>query len=437
MDSEFITSPIIQTTPGSTRIFSNQTSNQTYDDDNESIDNRRNCCFIKNCGIPRKRVFLLFLGLLYFVSVEHTQHYLHFPLIIAATSFIIFYNFPLLVYFSNTKPLYYEDLFIDTTRLPIINLDNQLRKHFEYTFELTLVTTNSILLGALSDYWIYKTEEKHALIEIIGITGGILKIFQFVNNVIGSLLLYLISLKIEKTVKREKQKTCNNSLISNNNILKNKKIKNKKIKKRNSKKNKTTEMTNMSHIQNTKHLFSPNEDNLPIINENGIENYNFTHYDSDHYDEYDSNNIIVERFQLPKNVIERSKQFKQKYEQERKIQNDKQKKEQKMEDIHKTGTIVRIKEEKNIKRNMYLTDTNNFKRVGKNRIDSPHPLRNLDKQIIDNESKKKIEKNLNRIEKDEKDEKNEKNEKDEKDEKDDDCVIIDIPSPISDTEIHK
>ena len=85
-------------------------------------------------------------------------------------------------------------------------MDKKIRKKFENTFEITLVTTNALLLGALSDYWIYRTEEKHAMIEVIGITGGILKIFQFINNIIGSLILYILSIRIDHTIKKIKKK---------------------------------------------------------------------------------------------------------------------------------------------------------------------------------------------------------------------------------------
>ena len=215
MSSLAVNSPIIMISPGSTRIFRNNiTNNQIINNSgncnriksnnpNNYVKNKKRCCNLCYiCKIPTRRFFLPLLSLLYFVSIENTQHYIFFPLIITATSFIVFYNFPFLVYFSNTKPLYYEDLFIDTSSIPLLDLDNKIRKRFENTFEITLVTTNALLLGALSDYWIYRTEEKHAMIEIIGITGGILKIFQFINNVIGSLILYFLSIKISKTVKK-------------------------------------------------------------------------------------------------------------------------------------------------------------------------------------------------------------------------------------------
>ena len=63
-------------------------------------------------------------------------------------------------------------------------------------------------MAALADYWLYKSnyENRYGLddrsendyYEIIGVTGGILKIFQFLNNTIGSLMLNFIQVQLKK-----------------------------------------------------------------------------------------------------------------------------------------------------------------------------------------------------------------------------------------------
>ena len=209
MSSEMITSPIIQTTPGSTRIFRN---NNFHEDNTYSIETTSSrkiketaAIFVALVAVSEMQNPLLedfssiFRITLFCLSRKYSTLCI-FPInYYCSNLFYYILQLSILVYFSNTKPLYYEDLFIDTDSLPLLKLDDKIRKKFENTFEITLVTTNALLLGALSDYWIYRTEEKHAMIEVIGITGGILKIFQFnVNNVIGSFILYIISLKIRK-----------------------------------------------------------------------------------------------------------------------------------------------------------------------------------------------------------------------------------------------
>ena len=44
-------------------------------------------------------------------------------LIIFIDAVIIYYNFPLLVTYNSTKPLYYEDLFIDRHKIPSLAID--------------------------------------------------------------------------------------------------------------------------------------------------------------------------------------------------------------------------------------------------------------------------------------------------------------------------
>ena len=410
MSSETITSPIIINTPGSTRIFRNDT-NERLSKTTQSKTNKHDTMLTENkiiqkksscCKIPTKRFFLPLLSLLYFVSIENTQHYVFFPLIISATAFIVFYNFPFLVYFSNTKPLYYEDLFIDTSSLPLVNLDNKIRKKFENTFEITLVTTNALLLGALSDYWIYRTEEKHAMIEVIGITGGILKIFQFINNVIGSIILYILSVKIERTVKK------NNKLMGTH----------KKHRKRSrSYGRKFSKNIEMITIDDARHIInSPGNEHtrLPIINEDSVVN---------RYEAFDNHqNFVVERIQLPDNIIKRTRRFK-KINEMNKIEKMKQ---YDRKEIERKEKLIRIKQEKFINRNILLTKNTEFRRVGTEGKDSPHPLKHLP-QYVRNQSEKKIEKNFNRINKDHQKSSDHSN--------DSDCVIVDIPSPTSDTEI--
>ena len=48
----------------------------------------------------------------------------------------------------------------------------------------------------MSDYWLYKTSNENSVLQIIGITGGIIKIFQIVNNTVGRILLKVIKKEI-------------------------------------------------------------------------------------------------------------------------------------------------------------------------------------------------------------------------------------------------
>ena len=55
-------------------------------------------------------------------------------------------------------------------------------------------------MGFLADYWLYKTTELISLFEILGVTGGILKLFQFINNIIGKILIKIIKYVLKSEV---------------------------------------------------------------------------------------------------------------------------------------------------------------------------------------------------------------------------------------------
>lgn len=169
-----------------------------------------NCCLDCKCKcsrkccskIPVKRYFLPIFGLISMAFFEQFRDFVYFPLIISGAFFVIFWNFPILVYVTASKPLYYEDLFIDEKRLPNYDVDPIIKNKFQNILVWILIITNSILVGVLSDYWLYKTQNEKNYLEIIGVTGGIIKIFQVINNSIGRCMIKML----KSCIKRENKK---------------------------------------------------------------------------------------------------------------------------------------------------------------------------------------------------------------------------------------
>lgn len=178
------------------------------------------------CQIKKKRVFLPLIATIGLITIDIFQSYIYLPLLIFSIFFIIFWNFPWMVYISNTRPLYYEDLFINS-KLLIAEKSSEntmivtspsgrnkaeinpiIRQRFERKFLNVLIFTNSLFMAALADYWLYKSnfdnrygiedQSENDYYEIIGVTGGILKIFQFFNNTIGSVMLHLVYEQLKK-----------------------------------------------------------------------------------------------------------------------------------------------------------------------------------------------------------------------------------------------
>jgi len=148
-----------------------------------------NCCKIPKCkDIKVKRYFLPLIGVF----------------------LILFWNFPRMVYYTASKPLYYEDLFIDEKKLPNYEVDERIKRKFQLILEVVLIVTNALLTGALADYWLYKTTGNEGYMEIVGITGGIIKIFQMVNNTISRLMLKILKRCIKKENKQFKRRQVEN-----------------------------------------------------------------------------------------------------------------------------------------------------------------------------------------------------------------------------------
>ena len=160
-----------------------------------------------NCNIFEKknikRFFIpIFFGLIFLLFPQYKLG--NSSYIIFFMSIILYWNFPILVTFSNSKPLYYEDLFLNTSELPLIEISEEKKETFEKAYTWILIITNSLLTALLSDDWLYKTKDTTTFIEIVGISGGILKIFQIINHYTGVVTLRIIKCNIANRLTEEK-----------------------------------------------------------------------------------------------------------------------------------------------------------------------------------------------------------------------------------------
>jgi len=156
--------------------------------------------------IKIKRYFLPLTGVAVLLAFEQFRNLVYFPLIVSFVSFILFWNFPKIVYYTASKPLYYEDLFIDIKKLPNYDVNNIVKKRFKFILEFVLIITNSILIVILSYIWLLRSNVSLDIFGIIGVTGGIIKIFQIVNNTISRIMLKIVRNFIVKESNEVKQK---------------------------------------------------------------------------------------------------------------------------------------------------------------------------------------------------------------------------------------
>ena len=170
-----------------------------------------NCCELPRCkDIPIKRYFLPLIGVFALAALPEFRNFVYLPIIITFGFLILFWNFPWIVYYTASKPLYYQDLFIDEKKLPNYDVDDSIKYKFKMILETVLIISNALLTGALADYYLYKTIGNEGYIEILGITGGIIKIFQMINNTISRLMLKILKRCIKKENQDLKRKQVEN-----------------------------------------------------------------------------------------------------------------------------------------------------------------------------------------------------------------------------------
>ena len=71
----------------------------------------------KNIKCKRYSLPLIFTPLL--AIYPEIFNFYYFPVIVGFSAFILFWNFPKIVYYTASRPLYYEDLFIDEKKTRI------------------------------------------------------------------------------------------------------------------------------------------------------------------------------------------------------------------------------------------------------------------------------------------------------------------------------
>ena len=143
--------------------------------------------------LKKKRFTLPLIGVVGLVWFEEVRNYTYFPLVIGFASFIFFWNFPYFVYKSISKPLYYEDLFLDEKKIPCYDVDNNIKNRFKNILKWLLIITNTILTSVLSDYYLYKNYNlKEDIFQLLGITGGLIKLFELINNLICKYILKIM-----------------------------------------------------------------------------------------------------------------------------------------------------------------------------------------------------------------------------------------------------
>ena len=141
--------------------------------------------------MKKRRLTLIFLLSLSSLYREEVRNYTFIPLLFFLNALIVFGNFPFLILISNKRPMFVDDLFIKDRNEIEFNLTDIEKQKFERRFNYMLIFSNSLFVAALADYFYYETLHirDESYVGMLGITGGIIKIFQIVNHGSGVILL--------------------------------------------------------------------------------------------------------------------------------------------------------------------------------------------------------------------------------------------------------
>jgi hypothetical protein len=154
--------------------------------------------YIKRCS-PVRALLPFAIGLLtlpFIFPVLLT--YYAIPFIYFTSSYIFFLNFPSLVASLQKRPLYLDDLILDSEDGDL--RDNRFRKAHSLVMNFILAG----LFAAFSEYVIIQGIRKKPIMEILGLVGGNLSLYFKIQHMAGKMLLRLCHCLKEQEVTKRK-----------------------------------------------------------------------------------------------------------------------------------------------------------------------------------------------------------------------------------------
>ena len=134
---------------------------------------------------------------------------IYVPISCFVSALIIFLNFPSIVIFLHSRPIYYNDLILTNYDEEGHIYQDEFRKKYQKIFQWIISVSSAIMVGVTAELWFYRdsmfisqSEEKNQLRSyvILGIIGGLLRIYYGAAMLLGNLLLLIL-----KKLKRREQ----------------------------------------------------------------------------------------------------------------------------------------------------------------------------------------------------------------------------------------
>jgi hypothetical protein len=149
---------------------------------------------------------LLLIPSMITISVIYNGIYgiFYIPVLCGICALIIFLNFPAVVIFLHSRPIYYDDLIIKNYDGDGYIYDEDFRKKYQHIFRWIASVTSSLMVAITMLMWflrdtMYSTGTEAGtkalnIFVILGIIGGMMRIYYSATMIIGRILLFILKL---------------------------------------------------------------------------------------------------------------------------------------------------------------------------------------------------------------------------------------------------
>ena len=144
----------------------------------------------------------------FFIYFENFQNVFYIFISSFVSSFILVFTFPQLTKIIYTKPIYFEDLYLDDNEqiqknhIKILhNIENT--KKFQNKFILSQQFIMALTISLIIEYFTYKIiNNSYEIMELLGLLGGLISLYVNIITIIGK--LFLCFLYYQKKKERER-----------------------------------------------------------------------------------------------------------------------------------------------------------------------------------------------------------------------------------------
>lgn len=169
----------------------------------------------------------IILTLSFVFKDEHDIIYV--PVAFGVCSLILFLNFPMLVIFMHSRPIYYDDLIIKNYNEDEAHrmYDEEFRRKYQRIFRLISTITSSSMIGFATALWFFRDRlfahdetQKHNIFNIfaiIGIISGIFSIYYRTTMLIGNIIMFVLKklrAREQELIRKQQETIALNELAS-------------------------------------------------------------------------------------------------------------------------------------------------------------------------------------------------------------------------------